>query len=297
MIVTSIRLKQLGALFFLLTATSVLAEDYEVRLSAPSKPGDKIRYSAVGIQTERTETSSGSKVLNEQNQEIAAELETVVTVAEVHASGEPSKLSHEVISCTLTRGESDDVTFPKGTVIVDSRKSADEPLIVNDQKINKALNTVLDLVIPPHDFEGANDEAWMGTDKRVKIGESWKLDPQRLIDTIGRPLNGLFPNQVKGSATLVGKEKIAGEECLKFASTFTFSDFTVPLPPGFRILSSRLISNISITLASDKSSPVADLELNQKVFIVAQGEDAEGNPITVNSDTERAVQINLRRNK
>lgn len=244
------RIKNLPFAFLLLLAAPALfAQDYAIRLTRPLKPGDQIKLSVTGKQSQSTTQSIGDAAPKEQKQEIAVQLDGVEKVIEVDASGRETKMTITVDKFTLTQGGNTSDVVPKGSVITcsaDGKKSVYE---IDGKAADPDVAQALDMVVQLAHGDPTDDEV-LGTKEHKKKGDSWDINTDLAKTSLAAQMSGAELSDLSGKTTL---DDVAGDN-LKISSEMK-ARVKPPLPPQFTVDDSTLEAKYDGTFPIDTAKP------------------------------------------
>src|SRR5436190_14907438 len=182
------RLSQsLSAVVSLTFVAGLVAQDYAIKLSRPSRVGLKRHVTARC--TEREEQSvvvSGrtNRTENTYDLDFAAEAEDL----EVDAKGQVTKASFTLENCLKTSKQGREQIFPKGTVVVASSREGKTVFSTQGgEPIPPATGKVLSAAISVHNG-GPDDDEVFGTAARQSIGSSWPANVNPALRDLERKM-------------------------------------------------------------------------------------------------------------
>jgi len=157
----------------LLSAASLPADDYIIKMHQPLKAGQRYKLTAAGSDSTAEFLSSGPESAKRQTEEIKVEMESVVTVLAVNANGLPKKESHTIVK--FLHGTKKTPLIPAGTKVVTSLSGKKTLFEVGGRPANIAENKHLSLVAQLSS-DGPTDDDIYGSRARKKTGESWPIN-------------------------------------------------------------------------------------------------------------------------
>ncbi len=201
--------------------TATGARKYAIKLSRPSKVGDKFRLHARGARRAQNVITAGTQMARSTNA-VEVELEGNVAVLETDALHKISKMSCTVESCQVRSNGVSSRWPAKGTVIIVERNPARDRFFVNGALLPDGPASVLSLVLWLNVMAGDND-ALFGTDGTKKVGDSWPYRADRV--------KNLGPQRL-GTVRLVGVTNVNGQSCLEIEANLRSTNLDANFNPG-----------------------------------------------------------------
>jgi hypothetical protein len=111
------------------------------------------------------------------------------------------------------------------------------------------------------------DDDIFGPKEKMKVGDSWKINPKALAASAQRDKVTIDPKKAAGKTTLAGVVKVRGHECLEVKGQFTVKDVRPPLklPRGLRLTKSEMTGSIRSKLPVDPKMPELELHMAMNI--------------------------------
>jgi hypothetical protein len=260
----------------LLVCTAINAKDadrtYDIKFNVKDRKGDTYSVSRTSTETLELVLKKNGEVANTKSEKNVYELDSILEVLEV---GTTYSVSFTINRFLKNAGP----VVEKGTVIVVTRadnslKYAIKGTPVEDQALIKIFNDVLS--VSKYD---ADDDQAFGTPDRKKIGDSWKVKPEQIVEQLKNYEIILTPENVNGTITLAGVEKKQGKECLKINISILFKNPSFPfdnvLPKGNRMLKGELSMDYRMYMPVDHSVAAPESDFHFTFDYVSKKEKDE----------------------
>jgi hypothetical protein len=177
---------------------------YAIKLSRPSKVGDKFHLHARGVRTGQNTISAGTRTARSTN-DVEVELDGNIEVLETDAIHKISKMSCTV-ETSVVKSNGVSARWPtSGTVIVVERNPSRDKFFINGTPLPDQRASTLSLVLWLNVMAGDSDDLF-GTDGLKKVGDSWPYHAERLNDS---------SSHRTGNVRLVGVTNVNGIACLE----------------------------------------------------------------------------------
>lgn len=234
----------LSALLAFTVSSAVAApETYSVNFTTPWKTGQTYSINATGAQSATTSVVMGGQQPQEQAQKSGAQLEADGKALEVHPNGGLRKAQFTVRSFRSSKGDAPAAeTLPKGAVIVAEKSGEELTFTVNGKAATPDQTTLLKMVIAL-DSADSNDQLVFGSDKPLAIGESWRPDPARVKNELGKDLG-----EVAKAETVMRLDGVTGSgdgQVAQVSGTILFDGLQPPMPPGFTVKSGKFEAKLT----------------------------------------------------
>lgn len=210
------RLSLASIVGLLFTATAV-AEDYKIKLDRPEKAGSRYRLNATFSKTEKMTVTANGMVVQNRDRNVNAVLEAVVQNLKVDDKGNVLKKRVTIEKFTDDKGNE---LLKKGQVVVAETvdKKTKHQLADGGTLEPKALAAVKEIV-KTHTGKPSDDESF-GTNKRQKVGDSWKIKSGFAAKELEIPADA-----IQGTVKLEKVETVGGRKCLRLTTRSTVTAF------------------------------------------------------------------------
>jgi hypothetical protein len=219
---------------------------YAVRLSHPSRVGEKLHVVADKTEEKATKVTAGDAVIDDKHERRVLHLDAISTVLEVNAAGRATKTREDVSELTINgksvvKGAVEIVRAPKendAIITVDGKPASDDA--------RDALKSMLKL-----SSGGPTDDDVFGTKTAQAVGAHWAVDTQLAHDDL-RDDTGLDASKVTGDVWLEGVTTAAGKDALDVRAKLGLEGLTPPgIPPGSTVEQGRADVDLQTTLPVD----------------------------------------------
>jgi len=217
-----------------------------VRLSHPSKVGEKLHVVADKIEEKTTKITAGETVIDDKHEKRAIHIDAISTVLEVNAAGRATKTREDVKDLTI-----DGKSVVKGVVeIVRAPKEKDAVITLDGKppsdEAREALKSMLKL-----NSGGPTDDDVFGTKTPQAVGAHWPVNTQLAHDDL-KDDTGLDASKVTGDIWLEGVTNEGGKEGLDVRAKLGLDGLIPPdVPAGSSVEMGRADVDLQTTLPTD----------------------------------------------
>ena len=205
-------------LIFLAASSHVTrAADYKIALDRPDKVGDRYRFYSTYSESESVAVSKDGNNLGNRKKDNKATLQGIVKVLKVDKEQDVIKLQVTVEKMVDGKGKS---LVKKGQVIIAETVDGKRTYRLKEGELSAEAQNHLKELVRTKKPDRVSDNKAFGTDKRRKVGESWKVKPKPFAK-----LMKIKPESVSGGAKLEAVEKHQGLECLRISMKAEFKEF------------------------------------------------------------------------
>lgn len=254
-----------ASLSIILSALSVTAQDYEIRLERPSKAGDKYSLSAIGSQRLRLKLTSGKQIVREMDDAFTLELTAEATVLTVDAGSSATSKSFTITSSKLTKNGATKPLLPNGSIVLATLQDRHTLFQLNGKPVADDVAKALSVVIGLHASDSISDEAMFGTSGRKRVGESWNLNVDIIMAFIKELGGQARKEDIKGTAVF----KETQDNHLIIHSLMAVVNVSLPLPAGYKAENGTILSELTSKLPLPNSD--GSIENSNKLSINLSG--------------------------
>jgi hypothetical protein len=280
--------------FIAISATNVLADEYDVRLFFPAKRGDGYRISTTVKQLQTVRTFIDGTDKGEKSEGLTVELIASITELEVNEKGRATKRQMSLENCIIDSG-GEKKTLPSGLQVVAFEKNKQKVFEINGVPADPLISKALQLALPLNPEAPTDDEAF-GTREKKSIGDSWPINAEFLSRSL-RELYGIVATDVSGTMRL--DDVVRGEQTnyLIVSGAIAIGDFSMALPLDFRMQSGRVKSTLSgrypISQRHQQSSETSEWIAE---FVAVASPSGNGKEVTVKGVIERKRTVEIEGN-
>ena len=221
------------ALALVASGSARAADDtHAVRLSRPTKVGDRYRVDAKGKLVMQQRVAAAGQVAQSNETTIEVQLLAVATVLAVDSKAMATRVSYQVASCQRLKDGQTKEIVPRGRTVVAEHKGQKTGFTVDGEAAPAEVAEALGVVISAHEPESATDDDIFGTRDRKRVGEKWDINaPAAARDLSARGLK-LAPQDIAGHAKLEAVRTVDGVKALEVSARLRVDRLNAPLPPG-----------------------------------------------------------------
>jgi hypothetical protein len=214
-------------------AAAFAADEYDLRLDRPSKPGDRTSVTGSCQTKQVMQVKVDGKVAKNERVEIAVEYEVEREVLAVNEAGKPTHDRVKVLKIAGSFNGAPATQLKSGDLIESKAEAAGGAVLVNGERAT-AEQTHLARALPRATARGLvkDDEAY-GPGRKVKVGDEWPINPAAAAKQgADGGIPGLAPEGVKGNVKLIEVTNREGQPCLKVRRTMEMTGAGMPVPNG-----------------------------------------------------------------
>ncbi len=219
---------------------------YEIRLSRPSKVGERTHVVMDQTEDKASKITSGEQVVEDKHERKVMHYDALSTVVAINETGRMTKTRHEVKELLvdgkpLVHGVVDITRAPKekdAVILVDGAPAS--------QEVRTALQSLLKLGLG-----GAKDDDIFGTKTPQAIGARWPINAQLAHDDL-KDDTGIDAQTVTGEAWLQGTTRVGDVDCLDVRAKMGLDGISLPdMPPNSTIESGHMDADMTAALPID----------------------------------------------
>jgi hypothetical protein len=259
---------------FLFASTSVLGEDFEIRIVRQMKVGERVEVNGSAQVSEHAVTSAMGNVVQENKKEFEAEFVGVLEALGVNDEKNVIKYRITVNRCLMTPkgAEEPEELLASGTEVVAELVEKEESYTVDGEDVSPQAKKVLGLFV---DFrkQTIDEDETFGTKERKKVGDSWPIDAEKTARSAKDDDIEVEAADIEGSTTVVDRLDVDGVPCLEMRTLLKIKKIAPPLPPSLKIEKSGIEADFQAHFPVD----VTKLRLWEKTKMTVHME-AKGQP-------------------
>jgi hypothetical protein len=260
----AIKLSAAVLLLALWPCSSLLAQDYEIRLHRPETIGQKYHLSASGRSARTQVVKSGDKILKNDAAKFSVECDCVVTVLGVDDKGKPSKLSLQIEKLTRTDDAGVKELVSKGSVVTVMMKEGAEVSETAGHRLALPAQEAITVVLPLDPY-GPTDDELFGVSGKKKPGDHWDANADLMAKDLLR--RGAMANKedLSGTVTFERVVHVGKTECLQVSGVVDCTKYIPSVPKDVRVEKGFLKIEFSEKLPV--AAPLPALEVTQSANI------------------------------
>jgi hypothetical protein len=192
----------------------------------------------------------GSEMPGSRDVEDRVEYEMVTKVLEVDDKGRPTRWQAHFVSWSRKVGDETDASLSGVTVEVTGRGSARAVKVVGSAKTpSDSAAGWLEQQLGPRAGEREERREALVPTKPVVVGESWEVEPAKLVAIFSNPNQRYAPEKSTGKVTLVSVQDGIGE--LRFEASLQSAALQTPMGPMDWAEGGALVVDTRFTRAID----------------------------------------------
>lgn len=275
----------IGVIFGLCLSSTVMAQDYEIRLHRPVKVGQKFRMSSVGHYLEKSTGTISDKIILQEQNEFSLEFESLVTVLETDKKGDPKRVSLTIEKCIKIEEGVRKSLVSKGTIIIGFSKDKEDVFEINGNPVDSEIQELLAEVITLSRPFSTDDDVF-GTKERKKVGDSWKVNAELAAKDLRKLGLGTRKEDIEGTVILEKVVNVGQTECLQIGYKLNIKRMSPSPPSGFVVKKGIGKVQFSWKLPIDTSMGYLEDSYEGTITFIGGNADPKGPEKIIETTTE-----------
>jgi hypothetical protein len=283
-------------LSFLVASPLLAAEDdYVIRLSRPTRVGDRYRLDAKGTTQEHEKISMGGQVQNE-DKDMSVHLIAVATVLAVDSSSAATKTEYLIELCRKTSsGKTEDVLSEGRKVVVEADEKGDTTYTVDGDPALDDIQKSLSVVLSAHRPNSPSDDDIFGTKDRKRVGDTWSINSVAAAADLSKAGLTVSPEAFKGTVSFDGVRTVGTIKALELSARLRAEGMTMSgedLPDWLHVEKSSLTGEMSALVPADPDvpNPFPD-KVKMQIVIVLKGQKPDtGSVVTIEETIDMSLE-------
>jgi hypothetical protein len=275
-------------------AAAPAAEDFSIKLSHPSKVGDRTLVTGSYQADEETVVTVGAK----ENRQKKHAIYRFAVIQKVVAVGARGNCMRAVLAVQKLTREAEGATtelLKSGDVISVRLEDGHQVWEMGGAPLAAEVKEALDALVDTNADDEPTDDEVFGTAGRRRVGDSWPVDAKLVASQLSRRGMPVSAKNVTGTATLAGTRSVQGVPCLEVRLDVELRDVKLPLPD---LPAGVVLAPLTLHLTGRKVLPVDGvrdaLEANLEIRMpLAANGTVEGTAFTLRSEMHRVSNIQL----
>ncbi len=165
--------------------------------------------------------SVGDKKAQDNDQKTAADFSGEMEVVAISKHGDPTKFNFTIASGTVTKMDGTAVTLTKGQVLVADSKDGKPQVTAKAGELDGEVASILaEALNPAKDKRPSNDDDFIGTKEKVKVGRTWNIDGKVAAENMLKASDiQIRPEDISGSGKLIEVTKKNDVEAMSSTSS------------------------------------------------------------------------------
>ncbi len=259
------------------------AQDYKIKMSSPSKIGDRYLQMGNGSSSEIMTIFSKDKVLKAKKFEFKATIEGIVTILKIDNLKRASKLKFVVKKCLASYGDNPNKIeiLQKDSTIIITTQEKKTLFLFHDKQLPPRIAKVLDLFIDLPHSQSTDDDIFAPAERK-KVGDKWKINSVQAATDLTTTGLKVKPKNITGDVTLEKVVTVGKTECLLIKADMKIKDISLPMAPGLDTKKSIMSAIFSGDFPVDPEAKTYDILTSNKTFSMefeAEGESSPDHPL------------------
>jgi hypothetical protein len=282
------------ALLALLVSASALfaADDYVIRLTRPSKVGDRVRIDARGSTREQERITVGDQV-QKDDKDLSVHLVAAATILAVDSKADATRIEYLIESCQKTSAGKTEEVLPAGKRVVAESNAEDETVFTVDgdpalEDISKALA----VVISAHTPGAPTDDEIFGTSERKRVGDTWTIHTATTAAYLSKAGLKVSPENLKGTVSLDAAKTVGSVKALALSAHLSAQGMTMDAPDFMQLEKSSMKGEFNALVPVDPDvTSYLPSKLTMQIVFKARGQKPDtGSPVTIEETMDMSVE-------
>jgi hypothetical protein len=235
------------------SAVSLAAQEFPIKLDRASKVGDARRVTASGSRNMHMLLKAGEQTVRDQTQEMSAALIAVEKVAAVDSSGRPTAIEYVVEKCTCETPEGKQEVVASGQVVLGKTIGDRTAYELKEGALTDVGKQVFDLLGTLG--TRASDDEILGTSEPQSVGASWPMSTDKACKELESTGAAIRPDDLHGTVKLVSVKKVDGRECAEVSGTMTSDKIGFAQIPNLEVQKSEITATFWGLFPTDLAKP------------------------------------------
>lgn len=285
--ISYVRRMALCAFAVLALAAFAAAEDYQIQLHRPGKPGDRCRVARAIEFHQSTVMKSEGQEMKRESKRYTVDFEAEVTILDVNKSGGTTSESCKIIKCVKTEGDLQDRILDPGDMLTATLAGKETLFRRNGADVSRDTAEILSKCITLSKTEATDDDVY-GTSERKKIGDSWPVNAEVMAREF-REEHPVKKENISGQIMLTGVTEVGGVKCLEIKGENTVTGITLPEVSNVNVQECNSHLTFEGKYPLDTSMPVLESKGLLSFEIVLSARQGPKAPlVTVSTDSRTA---------
>jgi len=259
-----------------------MAEDYEILLTRPSKPGQKVQISGTARDSEKTVLSGGFSRTTETIHEVR--LKALQEVLEVDAIKRSSKVSLTIETLVLKANGKESTLLPKGAKVLATAGKEGAVFEVGGKPASQNVKRALSLLISlDGNSRKPTDDEMYGSKARKRVGEVWAVNKENLAASLREDGMEIRKEDVSGAVKLEGMTAKDTTPSLLMSMRIDLNNLKMPEPEGLTIKKASSTITGTVLVPVDTTKGILRESQEASRTIRAKGLSQDGKEILVES--------------
>ena len=282
----------LACAIVLLACSHVFAQDYEIRMTRPTKVGRKYRIVASGSLAQDLTRAVKGEAPRHRKLRLTAKLEGVITVLQVDKFKRENKVKLLVSKCLMSTNGTANMkeALPKGTQVVAQVRGEEDEFLVDGKAVSKEIAKMLGLFISFSGSQTTHDKIY-GTKERKKVGDSWAVNRAEAVKDLANQDMTADAKDIKGGTTVKDVVVVDGTKCLLLHIKMQVAKMRLQMPPGLTVKMANVSIDISSAYPVDTAIGVlSDKTTMTMAFVATSTSTPDGPELTLSVKATRSGQ-------
>ena len=281
-------------LFALLVSASAVsaADDYVIRLTRPSKVGDRLRIDAKGSRREQERITVGDQVQKDEK-DMSVHLVAAATILAVDSKADATKIEYLIESCQKTASGKTEEVLPAGRkVVAESNTEGETVFTVDGDPALEDISKALGVVISAHTPGTPSDDEIFGTSERKHVGDTWSIHTETTAAYLSKTGLKVSPENLKGTVSLDAVKTVGAVKALALTAHLSAKGMVLDLPDFMQLEKSSMTGEFTAFVPADPDVPnFLPSKITMQIVFRAKGQKPDtGSPVTIEETMDMSVE-------
>jgi hypothetical protein len=277
---------------FVQVSALLAADDYVIRLTRPSKVGDRFRIDARGSTREQERITVGDQV-QKDDKDMSVHLVAAATILAVDSKADATKIEYLIESCQKNSAGKTEEVLPAGKkVVAESNAEGETVFTVDGDPALKDISKALGVVISAHTPGAPSDDEIFGTSERKHVGDTWSIHTETTAAYLSKAGLKVSPENLKGTVSLDAVKTVGAVKALALTAHLSAKGMTMDVPDFIQLEKSSMTGEFSalVPVNPDVQSHLPN-KLTMQIVFRAKGQKPDtGSPVTIEETMDMSVE-------
>jgi hypothetical protein len=281
-------------LLVLLTSASAVSavDDYLIRLTRPSKVGDRFHLDAKGTTREQERITVGDQV-QKDDKDVSVHLVAAATVLAIDPKADATRIEYLIESCQKTEAGKTEEILPAGRrVVAESNTEGETVFTVDGDPALEDISKALGVVISAHTPGTPSDDEIFGTSERKRVSDSWSINSETTAAYLSKAGMKVSPENLKGTVSLDAVKTVGGVKALALTARLNARGMVMDLPDFMQLEKSSMTGEFTTLVPADPEVPnLLPNKITMQIVFRAKGQKPDtGSPVSIEETMDMSVE-------
>lgn len=268
------------------------ADDYVIRLTRPSKVGDRFHIDTKGTTREQERITVGDQVQKDDN-DMSVHLVAAATILAIDPKADATRIEYLIESCQKTADGKTEEVLPAGRrVVAESNAEGETMFTVDGDPALEDISKALSVVISAHTPGTPSDDEIFGTPERKRVGDTWSIHAETTAAFLSKTGLKVSPENLKGTVSLDAVKTVGGVKALALTARLNARGMVMDLPDFMQLEKSSMTGEFTLLAPADPEvSNLLPNRITMQITFRAKGQKPDtGSPVSIEETMDVSVE-------